>query len=106
MPKRTTGATAPACCRPPARHWLTQEGYRYGKFQLLDVLDAQRTVVELEADQAAALQELLAALVGIEALLNLELAPLMSADVEAGPAASQPPPEAPVAGVIEEHHHD
>ena len=52
---------------------LTEEGYRYGKFELLDVLDAQRTVLELEAEQSAALMEYRGKLAEIEALLNISL---------------------------------
>ncbi|MEZ5339690.1 MAG: TolC family protein [bacterium] len=53
---------------------LTEEGYNYGKFELLDVLDAQRTVLELESEQTAALVEYRMALAGIEALLDMSLA--------------------------------
>jgi cobalt-zinc-cadmium efflux system outer membrane protein len=53
---------------------LTEEGYRYGKFELLDVLDAQRTVLELESEQTAALNELRMQLAEIEGLLNVSLA--------------------------------
>jgi cobalt-zinc-cadmium efflux system outer membrane protein len=52
---------------------LTEEGYRYGKFELLDVLDAQRTVLELESEQTAALLEFHLQLAQIEALLNTKL---------------------------------
>lgn len=60
---------------PAAREVLAlmEEGYRYGKFALLDVLDAQRTVQELEQEQVQALAELHTALAGIEALLGTEL---------------------------------
>ncbi len=53
---------------------LTEEGYRYGKFELMDVLDAQRTVLELEGEQTAALMEFHLLLAQIEALLNISLA--------------------------------
>ncbi|HES58551.1 MAG TPA: hypothetical protein ENO21_03875, partial [Firmicutes bacterium] len=53
---------------------LTEEGYRYGKFELLDVLDAQRTVLELESGQTAALNELRLQLAAIEGLLSASLA--------------------------------
>jgi len=52
---------------------LTEEGYRYGKFELMDVLDAQRTVLELESEQTAALMEFHTLLAKIEALLNINL---------------------------------
>ncbi len=52
---------------------LTEEGYRYGKFDLLDVLDAQRTVLELESEQTAALTEYILQLAEIEALLNADM---------------------------------
>lgn len=52
---------------------LTEEGYRYGKFELLDVLDAQRTVLELESEQTDALVEYRLQLAHVEALLNTKL---------------------------------
>jgi cobalt-zinc-cadmium efflux system outer membrane protein len=59
---------------------LTEEGYRYGKFELLDVLDSQRTVLELEREQTAALNELNEQIAAIEALLNISLGDLPEVD--------------------------
>lgn len=65
---------------------LTEEGYSYGKFPLMDVLDAQRTLLELESEQAAALLELHAAQAAIEALLaaDIELLAITGQEAETG----------------------
>lgn len=60
---------------PAAReHYeLTNLGYTYGKFGLLEVLDAERTMIDLQNEQAGALVEYHRALTGIEALLGTSI---------------------------------
>ena len=60
---------------PKAARALDQanEGYRLGKFGQLDVLDAQRTLAEARAAQAAAVNELNSAAVELEKLTGMRL---------------------------------
>ncbi|MCB1219999.1 MAG: TolC family protein [Planctomycetales bacterium] len=77
---------------------LTEEGYHYGKFGLLDVLDAQRTVLELESEQTAALVEYRLAVAEIESLLDMGMAdwagPSGERDVQLIEIRDEPEPQA------------
>jgi len=84
---------------------LTEEGYRYGKFELLDVLDAQRTVLELEAEETTALMEFHRQLAEIEALLNINLAEQVGSCDLSQPTTMIEPVAAETL-TIKEHHHD
>jgi cobalt-zinc-cadmium efflux system outer membrane protein len=53
----------------------TSEGYRQGKFSYLDVLDAERTLVESRAAYSDALLDLNTAASELEKLLGAKLSP-------------------------------
>ncbi len=57
---------------------LTELGYRYGKFTLLDVLDSQRVLIEARSAQLNALAEYQLASVRLERLVAMPLADLAS----------------------------
>ena len=67
---------------PPAEETfeLIELGYRYGKFDLLDVLDAQRTVIDARSQYVDALAQYQLAAVELERLVASPLAGVMLMD--------------------------
>lgn len=86
--------------------YLMEEGFRYGKFALLDVLDAQRTVQQLQREQSAAASELHAALAEIEALLGVSLQELPGLHTSEQHAVVDTPSETAAAGEFTEKEHE